>query len=168
MYRWSSNEPVPEGNIAMRGNVVVWITCYLAILAIAASPRAASGTDQTPDVKVVPTQRDVQLIAVPEKDYRQLKAEDGLDATMSIVEAWFSDGGTKMEGEIDSITFTNPSGQKLQIELASRSVSGGQIRTVDFGIMFMKPGSNFTAELFLTNDQIRQIKNKMEAAVSDK
>ena len=137
----------------------------------ATTPAAPAAT--TP--KAASSQRDAQLRVVP-KGYRELNpAKDGLDSIiygLNFKAQGLPDGGNKIEGEIGSITFTNPSGQKLPIKLASRSIDGGRIRTVDFGIMFMVI-TDFTepshaTSLFLTNGQIRQIKEKMELAASGK
>jgi len=100
--------------------------------------------------------------------HRELTAEDGLDANMQTREVWFQDGGKTISGEINSITFTSRSGQTLPIRLVSHAIAGGQIHTVDFGVFLFKPGANMSMRLFLTDDQIRQIKSKMEGLASGK
>ncbi|OYW72902.1 MAG: hypothetical protein B7Z37_23550, partial [Verrucomicrobia bacterium 12-59-8] len=132
-----------------------------AAAAAPAMPAVAAKEEPGKKVENPAPNGEPQPIEVPEKDYRQLKAEDGLAAQMSIAQASLTDGGKKMEGEINSITFTTPAGGKLTIQPAPRSITGGQIHTADFGVMIMKPGANFSAELFITDRQITQIKEKI-------
>ena len=157
-----------EGDKTVKANVVVGVVSLVGVVAFGHFARGADTTNKITDITPGAVQGEAKAIVVPEKDYRQLKKEDGLDANLSIKEAWFTDGGTKMEGKIDSITFVTPSGKTLSIKLASQSVTGGKIETVDYGVMYMKPGSTFTAQLFLTESQISAIKKKIEGDTTAK
>ena len=82
------------------------------------------------------SQGNVKAKAAPARAYRRLNPEkDGLAFEVSDISFWAQNGGTSMKMVIGGITFTNPRGQEMQIELASQTVIGGLIRTVNFGTM---------------------------------
>ncbi len=140
--------------------VVIWM---IGVTSLAISTSAQGGP-------ATPAQRDAKPQTPPRSAYRKVDpGRDGLDINLSGLIIRWREGGTKMDAIIDGITVTNTRGHQLQVKLASHSVIDGQIRTLEFGIVYLEilyDNPPRKPQLLLTNTQIGQIKKKLETAAS--
>lgn len=145
---------------------IVSVALVMSLASVVGSP--ANGFTQAQPSNKSP-QGNAKSKAAPALVYRRLNPEkDGLNFKVSDISFWFYNGGSSMDMVIGGITFTNARGQEMQIELASQKVRGGMVSTVKFGTMRIKVPDASTPEmlLFLTNEQIREIKKKLDSETS--
>lgn len=148
----------------MKRAISILLAVLTVVLGSFADPQASTAPKTTPAKGTA-----------PKVVYRRLTPQDGLDFKISNVSfsaAANGNGVRTMEMQIGNLLLTSSTGQELQVALASHSVTGGKganaggdLRTVDFGVMRVQiPDATSPGVILLvTDNQVRQIKKKMES-----